>query len=44
MKKIAVVAAGGRAARKIITEAAARGMDVTAFGAEKRTVRMHSII
>lgn len=32
MKKIAVVAAGGRAARKIITEAAARGMDVTAFG------------
>ncbi len=32
MKKIAVVAADGRAARKIITEAVNRGFDVTAFG------------
>lgn len=31
-KKIAVVAADGRAARKIITEAVNRGFDVTAFG------------
>lgn len=30
--KIAVVAANGRAARKIITEAVSRGMEVTAFG------------
>lgn len=30
--KIAVVAANGRAARKIISEAVNRGMDVTAFG------------
>lgn len=32
MKKVAVVAAGGKAARKVITEAIRRGMDVTAFG------------
>lgn len=30
--KIAVVAANGKAARKIITEAVSRGMEVTAFG------------
>lgn len=32
MKKIAVAAAGGRTARRIITEAVNRGFDVTAFG------------
>lgn len=32
MKKIAVAAAGGRTARRIITEAVKRGFDVTAFG------------
>lgn len=32
MKKIAVVAADGRVARKVITEAVNRGFDVTAFG------------
>jgi putative NADH-flavin reductase len=32
MKKIAVVAAGGRVARKVITEAVNRHWDVTAFG------------
>lgn len=32
MKRIAVVAADGRAARKVITEAVNRGFDVTAFG------------
>lgn len=32
MKKIAVVAADGKASRKIIAEAVTRGMDVTAFG------------
>lgn len=32
MKKIAVVAADGRTARKVITEAVNRGFDVTAFG------------
>lgn len=31
-KKIAVVAANGRAAQKIISEAVERGLDVTAFG------------
>lgn len=31
-KKIAVVAAGGRVSRKVISEAVRRGFDVTAFG------------
>ena len=31
-KKIAVVAAGGKVSRKVITEAVNRGFDVTAFG------------
>ena len=32
MAKIAVVAANGKASRKIISEALSRGFDVTAFG------------
>lgn len=32
MKKIAIVAAGGRVANKVISEAVNRGFDVTAFG------------
>ena len=32
MAKIAVVAANGKAAKKIITEAVNRGFEVTAFG------------
>lgn len=32
MKKIAVIAANGKAAKKIIAEAVARGFDVTGFG------------
>lgn len=32
MTKIAVVAADGRVARKVITEAVNRGLEVTAFG------------
>ncbi len=38
MKKIAVVAADGRAARRIITEAVNRGMDVTAFGRKDENI------
>jgi putative NADH-flavin reductase len=38
MKKIAVVAADGRAARKVITEAVNRGMDVTAFGRKDENI------
>lgn len=38
MKKIAVVAAGGRVAKKVITEAVNRGFDVTAFGRKEENV------
>lgn len=38
MKKIAVAAADGRAARKIIAEAVNRGMDVTAFGRKEENI------
>ncbi|MGN1388573.1 MAG: NAD(P)-dependent oxidoreductase [Bulleidia sp.] len=38
MKKIAVVAADGRAARRIITEAVNRGIDVTAFGRKDENI------
>lgn len=44
-KKIAVVAAGGRVSRQIISEAVRRGFDVTAFGrkAENRTDAQHYV-
>ncbi|MGI6590921.1 MAG: NAD(P)-dependent oxidoreductase [Eggerthellaceae bacterium] len=38
MKKIAVVAAGGRVARKVIAEAVNRGFDVTAFGRKDENI------
>ena len=38
MKKIAVTAADGRAARKVITEAVNRGFDVTAFGRKDENI------
>ena len=38
MKKIAVVAAGGRVAKKVITEAVNRGFDVTAFGRKEENL------
>lgn len=38
MKKIAVVAADGRVARKVITEAVNRGFDVTAFGRKDENI------
>ena len=41
--KIAVVAANGKAARKIISEAVNRGMEVTA-SAEETTIRTRSIM
>lgn len=45
MKKIAVVAANGRVANKVITEAVKRGFDVTAFGRheENNTQAQHYI-
>lgn len=44
-KKIAVVAAGGRVSRKVISEAVRRGFDVTAFGrkAENMTDAQHYV-
>jgi putative NADH-flavin reductase len=42
-KKIAVVAANGRAAGKVIAEAVSRGFDVTGFGRKENT-RRHSIM
>lgn len=44
-KKIAVVAAGGRVSRQVISEAVRRGFDVTAFGrkAENRTDAQHYV-
>lgn len=44
-KKIAVVAAGGKVSRKVITEAVNRGFDVTAFGrkAENMTDAQHYV-
>lgn len=44
-KKIAVVAAGGKVSRKVITEAVNRGFDVTAFGrkAENMTDSQHYV-
>lgn len=38
MKKIAVAAADGRVARKVITEAVNRGFDVTAFGRKDENI------
>ncbi|WP_296914318.1 NAD(P)-dependent oxidoreductase [uncultured Megasphaera sp.] len=44
-KKIAVVAAGGRVSRQVISEAVRRGFDVTAFArkAENRTDAQHYV-
>ena len=44
MKKIAVVAANGKAAKKIIAEAVNRGFDVTGFGRkENNTLAQHYV-
>lgn len=43
-KKIAVVAANGRAAQKIISEAAERGLDVTAFGRHENNTQAASYV
>lgn len=44
MKKVAVVAANGRVANKVIAEAVARGFDVTGFGrGENNTKAQHYI-
>lgn len=44
MKKIAVVAANGRAARKIIDEAVARGFEVTAFGRRENNTKAQKYV
>ena len=43
-KKIAVVAANGRAAQKIISEAVERGLDVTAFGRHENNTQAASYV
>lgn len=43
-KKIAVVAANGRAAQKIISEAVERGLDVTAFGRRENNTQAASYV
>lgn len=43
-EKIAVVAAGGKVSRKVITEAVNRGFDVTAFGRKAENMTMLSIM
>lgn len=43
-KKIAVVAANGRAAQKIISEAVERGLDVTAFGRYENNTQAASYV
>lgn len=44
MKKIAVVAANGRAAGKIIDEAVARGFEVTAFGRRENNTKAQKYV
>lgn len=44
MKKIAVVAANGRAAGKIIDEAIARGFEVTAFGRRENNTKAQKYV
>lgn len=44
MKKIAVVAANGKAAHKVIEEALSRGFDVTAFGRKENNTKAEKYV